>query len=53
MEERKKLERDLSDARKKLAMGGGAAANGAGRGAGVRDDRRRQAPRRARSRASR
>ncbi|WGS23109.1 MULTISPECIES: alanine--tRNA ligase [unclassified Bradyrhizobium] len=29
MEERKKLERDLSDARKKLAMGGGAASNGA------------------------
>jgi alanyl-tRNA synthetase len=28
MEERKKLERDLSDARKKLAMGGGAAASG-------------------------
>src|ERR1700687_4314449 len=27
MEERKKLERDLSDARKKLAMGGGAAAS--------------------------
>ena len=26
MEERKKLERDLSDARKKLAMGGGASA---------------------------
>jgi alanyl-tRNA synthetase len=36
MEERKKLERDLSDARKKLAMGGGAAAS-AGAGAnGVR-----------------
>jgi len=35
MEERKKLERDLSDARKKLAMGGGASAgNGAG---GVRE----------------
>ncbi|MCP1914778.1 alanyl-tRNA synthetase [Bradyrhizobium elkanii] len=29
MEERKKLERDLSDARKKLAMGGGSASNGA------------------------
>jgi len=29
MEERKKLERDLSDARKRLAMGGGAASNGA------------------------
>src|SRR4029077_21006745 len=28
LEERKKLERDLSEARKKLAMGGGAAANG-------------------------
>jgi alanyl-tRNA synthetase len=39
MEERKKLERDLSDARKKLAMGGGAAAsNGAAVGvAGVRE----------------
>jgi len=39
MEERKKLERDLSDARKKLAMGGGAAAsNGAAAGAaGVRE----------------
>ncbi|MCA6110319.1 alanine--tRNA ligase [Bradyrhizobium cenepequi] len=35
MEERKKLERDLSDARKKLAMGGGAASNGGG--AGVRE----------------
>ena len=34
MDERKKLERDLSDARKKLAMGGGAAA---GAGAGVRE----------------
>ncbi|WP_076859244.1 alanine--tRNA ligase [Bradyrhizobium mercantei] len=32
MEERKKLERDLSDARKKLAMGGGGASNGAGSG---------------------
>jgi len=33
LEERKKLERDLSDARKKLAMGGGAAvSNGAGGG---------------------
>jgi alanyl-tRNA synthetase len=29
MEERKKLERDLSEARKKLAMGGGGAVNGA------------------------
>ncbi len=38
MEERKKLERDLSDARKKLAMGGGASAShGAAAGAnGVR-----------------
>jgi alanyl-tRNA synthetase len=36
MEERKKLERDLSDARKKLAMGGGAS-NGSGAGAGVRE----------------
>jgi alanyl-tRNA synthetase len=32
MEERKKLERDLSDARKKLAMGGGSASNGAASG---------------------
>src|ERR1700726_4762192 len=39
MEERKKLERDLSEARKKLARGGGAAAaNGAAAGAaGVRE----------------
>ncbi len=39
MEERKKLERDLSDARKKLAMGGGASLNGAAAGtaAGVRE----------------
>jgi alanyl-tRNA synthetase len=38
MEERKRLERDLSEARKKLAMGGGAAMNGAAAGpAGVRD----------------
>jgi alanyl-tRNA synthetase len=37
MEERKKLERDLSDARKKLAMGGGALADGgAGGGSDVR-----------------
>ncbi len=36
IEERKKLERDLSDARKKLAMGGGAA-NGTAAGAGVRE----------------
>ena len=35
IEERKKLERDLSDARKKLAMGGGAAASG---GAGASSD---------------
>ena len=32
MEERKKLERELSDARKKLAMGGGAAAGGSASG---------------------
>jgi alanyl-tRNA synthetase len=39
MEERKKLERDLSDARKKLAMGGGASLNGtaASAAAGVRE----------------
>ena len=38
MEERKKLERDLSEARKKLAMGGGGSANGsAAAPAGVRD----------------
>jgi alanyl-tRNA synthetase len=36
LEERKKLERDLSDARKKLAMGGGASA-GSGAGGGVRE----------------
>ena len=36
MEERKKLERDLSDARKKLAMGGGAG-NGAAAAGGVRE----------------
>ncbi|WKA26762.1 alanine--tRNA ligase [Bradyrhizobium roseum] len=36
MEERKKLERDLSDARKKLAMGGGTSA-GNGAAAGVRE----------------
>jgi alanyl-tRNA synthetase len=34
MDERKKLERELSDTRKKLAMGGGASGNGA---AGVRE----------------
>jgi alanyl-tRNA synthetase len=38
MDERKKLERELSDARKKLAMGGGAAAGAAASGdAGVRE----------------
>jgi len=39
MDERKKLERDLSDARKKLAMGGGAPASGesAAGGSGVRE----------------
>ena len=37
MDERKKLERDLSDARKRLAMGGGAAANGSGAASGVRE----------------
>jgi alanyl-tRNA synthetase len=39
MEERKRLERDLADARKKLAMGGGASgSNGSGAGAaGVRE----------------
>ena len=38
MEERKKLERDLSEARKKLAMGGGASANGAAASAsGIRE----------------
>jgi alanyl-tRNA synthetase len=36
MDERKKLERDLSDARKKLAMGGGATNGGAGAN-GVRE----------------
>jgi alanyl-tRNA synthetase len=36
MEERKKLERELSDARKKLALGGGGAANGVAAG-GVRE----------------
>ena len=36
VEERKKLERELSEARKKLAMGGGASAGGAGDGAGAR-----------------
>jgi alanyl-tRNA synthetase len=36
MDERKKLERELSDARKKLAMGGGVAANGAS-ASGVRE----------------
>jgi alanyl-tRNA synthetase len=38
VEERKKLERDLSDARKKLAMGGGASvSNGPAAAAGVRE----------------
>jgi len=38
MEERKRQERDLSEARKKLAMGGGAqASNGSAADAGVRD----------------
>jgi alanyl-tRNA synthetase len=38
MEERKKLERDLSEARKKLAMGGGgSAANGSAANSGVRE----------------
>jgi alanyl-tRNA synthetase len=36
MEERKKLERELSDAKKKLAMGGGGSANGA-TASGVRE----------------
>ncbi|WP_198399609.1 alanine--tRNA ligase [Bradyrhizobium yuanmingense] len=37
MEERKKLERELSDARKKLAMSGGAAAGNNGAASGVRE----------------
>ncbi len=37
MEERKKLERDLSEARKKLAMGGSGAGNGAAAASGVRE----------------
>jgi alanyl-tRNA synthetase len=37
MDERKKLERDLSDARKRLAMGGGAAAANGADAAGVRE----------------
>ena len=37
MEERKKLERELSDARKKLAMGGGASASNGSSDAGVRE----------------
>jgi alanyl-tRNA synthetase len=38
VEERKKLERELSEARRKLAMGGGASAsNGSGSAAGIRD----------------
>ena len=35
MDERKKLERELSDARKKIAMGGGGTANGASHGADI------------------
>jgi alanyl-tRNA synthetase len=37
MEERKKLERDLSDARKKLAMGAGASASNGPSAAGIRE----------------
>ena len=37
MDERKKLERELSDARKKLAMGGGASASNGSGAVGVRD----------------
>jgi alanyl-tRNA synthetase len=38
IEERKKLERDLSDARRKLAMGGGAApSDGSGAASGIRE----------------
>jgi alanyl-tRNA synthetase len=37
MEERKKLERELSEARKKLAMGGGAASSNGSAAAGVRE----------------
>jgi alanyl-tRNA synthetase len=37
MDERKKLERELSDARKKLAMGGGASASNGSGAAGVRE----------------
>jgi len=37
MDERKKLERELSDARKKLAMGGGAAASNGAAASGVRE----------------
>lgn len=36
MDERKKLERELSEAKKKIAMGGGAAVNGASQGADIR-----------------
>ncbi|MBY0382459.1 MAG: alanine--tRNA ligase [Xanthobacteraceae bacterium] len=36
VEERKRLERDLSDARKKLAMGGGASAGASGSGEDIR-----------------
>src|ERR1700693_1117848 len=37
MEERKKLAGDLSEARKRLAMGGAAAGNGSAAGAGIRE----------------
>ena len=37
MEERKKLERELSEARKKIAMGGGSASASSGSAAGLRD----------------
>jgi alanyl-tRNA synthetase len=37
MDERKKLERELSEARKKLAMGGGAGGSASAGSAGVRD----------------
>ncbi|MGA2057353.1 MAG: alanine--tRNA ligase [Bradyrhizobium sp.] len=37
MDERKKLEREVSDARKKLAMGGGASASNGASAAGVRE----------------
>ena len=50
MEERKKLERDLSDARKKLAMGGGASSNGAARPRRARGRQRQAAGARGRGR---